>query len=99
MITERAKALGNFVRIDMENSPYTDATLDIYRNINMRYPENIGVVLQAYLRRTIKDAIELNVRNVNIRLCKGVYTEPREIAYKNNFIINRSYCLYFRRVI
>ena len=92
MITKRAKELGNFVRIDMENTPYTDSTLDIYKNINTHFPENIGVVLQTYLRRTIKDVIDLNVRNLNIRLCKGVYTEPREIAYKDNFIINRSYC-------
>jgi proline dehydrogenase len=91
MVTERAKELGNFVRIDMENSPYTDVTIEIYKNINALFPENVGTVLQAYLRRTIKDVEILNIENINIRLCKGVYSEPRKLAYKDKYIINRSY--------
>ena len=91
LITERAKELGNFVRIDMENSPYTDVTIDIYKNINALFPESVGSVLQSYLRRTIKDVENININNLNIRLCKGVYTEPRKLAYKDRFIINRSY--------
>jgi proline dehydrogenase len=91
LITERAKELGNFVRIDMENSPYTDITIDIYKNIYARFPANVGIVLQAYLRRTINDIEKFNLQYLNVRLCKGVYTEPRKIAFKDKFIVNRSY--------
>jgi proline dehydrogenase len=73
-----AAARGNFVRIDMEDSSTTDDTLRIYRELRLEGHENLGVVLQAYLRRTLHDIDGLD----NVRLCKGIYIEPPEIAYR-----------------
>jgi proline dehydrogenase len=73
-----AQARGNFVRIDMEDSSTTDRTLDLYRGLRAAGNENVGVVLQAYLRRTADDLVGLE----NVRLCKGIYVEPVEIAYR-----------------
>ncbi len=67
-----AAARGNFVRIDMEHSAVTDATLQLYREVREAGHDNVGVVLQAYLRRTIADVPGLT----NVRLCKGIYVEP-----------------------
>jgi proline dehydrogenase len=72
-----ARARGNFVRIDMEDSPTTDDTLQLYRDLRADGHENLGVVLQAYRRRTIDDVPGLD----NVRLCKGIYLEPPSIAY------------------
>ncbi len=88
-IFEKAKELGIFVRIDMEDSTCTDDTLDIYRNYRDKY--NIGTVLQAYMRRTIDDINKLSDGRLNFRLCKGIYDEPREIAYKDKEIIRSNY--------
>jgi proline dehydrogenase len=73
-----AAARGNFVRIDMEDSSTTDDTLRIYRELRREGHESLGVVLQAYLRRTLQDVDGLD----NVRLCKGIYIEPPEIAYR-----------------
>ena len=76
-----ARRHGNFVRIDMEDVTTTDATLAAYRDLHPRFP-NIGVVLQAYLRRTLADIEALPRSGANVRLCKGIYIEPRSAAYK-----------------
>jgi len=76
-----AREHGSFVRIDMEDRTTTDATLRIYRDLHARYG-NVGVVLQAYMRRTLRDIDELPEQSANIRLCKGIYVEPREVAWK-----------------
>ncbi|WP_035587440.1 proline dehydrogenase family protein [Hippea jasoniae] len=89
MIFEKAKELGIFVRIDMEDSTCVDDTLEIYRNYRDRY--NIGTVLQAYMRRTIDDIHRLSDGRLNFRLCKGIYDEPREIAYKEKDIVRDNY--------
>ena len=73
-----AKARGNFVRIDMEDSSTTERTLDLYRGLRDAGHDNLGVVLQAYLRRTVDDIPGLD----NVRLCKGIYVEPPELAYR-----------------
>jgi proline dehydrogenase len=72
-----AAARGNFVRIDMEHSAVTDATLQLYRDVRAAGHENAGVVLQAYLRRTLADVSGLT----NVRLCKGIYAEPLSVAF------------------
>ena len=77
----RAKERGNFVRIDMEDYTTTDATLRIYRELQARHG-NVGVVLQAYMRRTLNDIAELPSQGANVRLCKGIYIEPRRVAWK-----------------
>ena len=73
-----ARARGNFVRIDMEDSSTTERTLQLYRELRASGYENFGVVLQAYLRRTVDDLPGLH----NVRLCKGIYVEPQAIAYR-----------------
>jgi proline dehydrogenase len=70
-----------FVRIDMEDRTTTDFTLRLYRDLQARYG-NVGVVLQAYMRRTLADVDALPASGANVRLCKGIYVEPREVAWK-----------------
>jgi proline dehydrogenase len=70
---------GTFVRIDMEDSSTTDATFELYRELRAEGVENLGVVLQAMLKRTVADARDL--AGANVRLCKGIYLEPPEIAF------------------
>jgi proline dehydrogenase len=78
-VVEDARARRNFVRIDMEDSSTTDETLQLYRELRDEGYENVGVVLQAYLRRTLDDIAELG----NVRLCKGIYVEPPAIAFRD----------------
>jgi proline dehydrogenase len=80
-IVAAAREHGNFVRIDMEDRTTTDATLRIYRDLHARYG-NVGVVLQAYMRRTLRDIDGLPEQGASVRLCKGIYVEPREAAWK-----------------
>jgi proline dehydrogenase len=79
-IVEKAREYGNFVRIDMESSEYTERTLKIYKKLKREF-NNIGIVIQAYLRRSEDDIRELIDMGANIRLCKGAYKEPPEIAF------------------
>lgn len=80
-IVREAKALGVFVWIDMESSPYTEDTIDIYLEVLRSYGD-MGVAIQSNLRRTEEDVRRLLERGGKIRLVKGAYTEKREIAYK-----------------
>jgi proline dehydrogenase len=80
-IVVRAKEHGNFVRIDMEGTPHTQRTLDIFCRLRQKY-DNVGIVVQAYLFRTEKDVIDLNKIGAKIRLCKGAYKEPPDLAIK-----------------
>ncbi|NOX38115.1 MAG: proline dehydrogenase [Calditrichaeota bacterium] len=89
-LVEEARKHRNFVRIDMEDSSCTSDTLEIYRRLRREF-DNVGTVLQAYLRRTIQDINDLLPLKPNLRICKGIYVEPREIAYKDKFIINRNF--------
>ena len=89
-LVRRAHALKNFVRIDMEDSSCTTDTLRIYRALRNDH-SNVGVVIQAYLRRTAADVDALKDLRPNYRLCKGVYVEPPEIAFPDMRDINRNY--------
>lgn len=89
-VAEKAKALGNFVRIDMEGSAYTEKTLDLFYSIHPRFP-NVGVVIQAYLRRSETDVKELVKRGARVRLCKGAYKEPPELAFPDKKDVNANY--------
>ena len=71
-----------FVRIDMEDSTCTDDTLSLYRELRLRGQDRVGIVLQACLRRTLEDIEALRDLTPNVRLCKGIYVEPREIAFQ-----------------
>ena len=75
----------------MEDSPTTDATLRVFREIAARFPGRTGVVLQSRLRRTLADAVALGAERANIRLCKGIYLEPRPVAYEERDIIRNAF--------
>jgi proline dehydrogenase len=85
-----AKEHGNFVRIDMEDRTCTDATLQIYRDLQPRFG-NLGVVLQAYMRRTLDDISDLSEPGANVRLCKGIYIEPRATAWKGHETVRHNF--------
>jgi proline dehydrogenase len=82
-----AAARNNFVRIDMEDSSTTDRTLQLYRELHANGASNLGVVLQAYLRRTVSDLPGLD----NVRLCKGIYVEPAEIAFRESEAVRANF--------
>ena len=89
-ILEKAKGYNNFVRIDMEDSSTTDLTFDLLNKMKEKY-SNVGVVVQAYLRRTFDDVEKLNQQGTNYRLCKGIYVEPEEIAFKGRQEVRDNY--------
>lgn len=88
-VLEHAKSLNIFVRIDMEESAVTDITIKMYENMRKKY--NVGLVLQAYLRRTESDIIKLTEEKANFRICKGIYIEPEEIAFKGYDEVRQNY--------
>jgi len=81
-VVEEARRRGNFVRIDMEDSSTTDDTLRLYRGLREAGFDNVGVVLQASLRRTVADVEALADLKPSVRLCKGIYIEPAEIQFR-----------------
>ena len=95
-IVAKAASLNSFIRIDMEDSPCTDDEITLFRRLKAEFPANVGLVLQAYLKRTFSDIqqmIDLNSPElpVNYRLCKGIYVEHESIAYKKYEEINHHY--------
>ncbi len=86
-----AASRGNFVRIDMEDSSYHDGTLAIYRELREAGHENLGVVLQAYMRRAVADIRDLAELRPNVRLCKGIYIEPPAIAFRDFEAVRANY--------
>jgi len=82
-IVARAAQFNNFVRVDMEDHTCTDNTIRLFRQMHEKHPTSVGVVLQSYLHRTIADINGLLPLVPNIRICKGIYREPREIAWKD----------------
>jgi proline dehydrogenase len=92
-LAQHAKSIGNFVRIDMEDSSLTQVTLDIVRRIHAQ-PElrnSIGIVIQAYLFRSQADIEQLIVEGIRVRLCKGAYKEPAEVAFPLKADVDRNY--------
>jgi proline dehydrogenase len=81
-VVSHAQEIGNFVRIDMEDSSTTDDTLRLYRGLREEGLDNVGVVLQARLRRTLDDIESLADLAPNVRMCKGIYVEPAEVAFQ-----------------
>ena len=95
-IVAKAASYNQFVRIDMEDSPCTDMELELYKKLKVEFPNTVGLVLQAYLKRTLKDVENLMdihevAKPLNFRLCKGIYVEPEEISYKKYEEINAHY--------
>jgi proline dehydrogenase len=90
-IVRDAARRGNFVRIDMEDSTCTDDTLALYRGLRADGQENVGIVLQARLKRTLSDIDALRSLRPNVRLCKGIYLESPAIAFQDDDVIRRSF--------
>jgi proline dehydrogenase len=91
MVVEDAASRGNFVRIDMEDSSTTDDTLRLYRELREEGHDNVGVVLQAMLRRTQSDIAALAELKPSVRVCKGIYVEPAELAYQDYEAVRASF--------
>jgi len=89
-IVSHAKNYNNFVRFDMEGSHHTQRTLDIFYRIRERF-DNVGIVIQAYLYRSEKDIQDLNRIKAKVRICKGAYKEPKEIAIKKMKDIRKNF--------
>jgi proline dehydrogenase len=90
-MVKHADETNNFVRIDMEGSEYTEATIAMTERLTARYPGRVGTVLQAYLFRTADDARRLVEQGIRIRLCKGAYKEPADIAFADKADVDRNY--------
>lgn len=91
-LVQRAKELNTFVRIDMEDSSCTTDTLGIYSKIRREF-DDVGFVIQAYMRRSLNDIQQqaADHKHVNVRVCKGIYVESRDIAYKDMAIVNANF--------
>jgi proline dehydrogenase len=95
-IVQKAASFHNFIKIDMEDSQCVDLEIELFRRLKAEFPKSVGLVLQAYLKRTRRDLenmLDLNTQEVplNYRLCKGIYIEPAEIAYKKYLEINQHF--------
>lgn len=95
-IVAKAASYRGYIRIDMEDSPCTDDEIWLFRKLRAEFPRNVGLVVQAYLKRTLKDLVDMMDLHtpdlpLNYRLCKGIYVEPEAIAYKKYEEINHHY--------
>ncbi len=95
-IVAKAAEYNNFLRVDMEDSPCVNLEIDMYRKLKAEFPDNVGLVLQSYMRRTMQDVenmMDMHTEEapLNFRLCKGIYVEPKEIAYKKYEEVNENY--------
>ncbi len=97
-ILRHAKSHNNFLRIDMENSPYTQRTIDLYQK-NIHNYDKMGIVLQAYLKRSLEDAQALSAPGFNTRICKGIYNEPSNIAFKESTEIQDNFFLITKEIL
>jgi proline dehydrogenase len=90
-ILDAAQANGFFVRIDMEDSPFTSVTLDVFETMWQQGYRNAGVVLQSYLPRSEQDAARMNELGARVRLVKGAYKEPKDVAYQAKADVDAAY--------
>jgi proline dehydrogenase len=98
-LAAHAGRLGNFVRIDMEESRHVDATIDIYRRLRHAGVDNVGMVVQSYLHRSERDLEDLLPLRPNLRLCKGAYLEPPEVAYPSKEAVDAAYVRLLERAL
>src|SRR5262249_17903828 len=97
-IVEAARRHDNFVRIDMEDSSKTDATLRIFKRLYGEYG-NVGIVLQAYLYRTEKDVDDALAMGARVRLCKGAYKEPEEVAFPKKSEVDANFVKLMKKLL
>ena len=98
-MVEHAASIDSFVRIDMESSDYTEATIAMTERLNNRFPGRVGTVLQAYLYRTAEDTERLLAQGIRIRLCKGAYKEPPTVAFPNKADVDANYVKLMKRMV
>jgi proline dehydrogenase len=98
-MVEHAAAARSFVRIDMEGSPYTEATIAITERLAAQFPGSVGTVLQAYLYRTEADAERLLGQGIRIRLCKGAYKEGPDVAFASKAEVDANYVKLMKRMV
>ena len=98
-IVARAATLGNFVRLEMEGSAYTQRTLDLFRAVYSRYPESLGIVLQSYLYRTDRDLEEIIALGARVRIVKGAYKEPATVAYPHKSDVDAAFRRHVERLL
>ena len=98
-LVRKAQHKGIFVRMDMENTPYTDVTLDFYKRLRANGYDNVGVVIQAYLKRSEQDILSLLDYAPSVRLCKGIYVESADVAFKDADEIRNNYKMLLRLLL
>lgn len=98
-LAQRARGFGLFMRLDMENTPYTDKTLRLYRRLREDGFDNVGIVLQAMLHRCEQDVRDLREYRPSVRLCKGIYREPRHLAWAGRQEVRDSYKRLLRLIV
>ncbi len=98
-ILTRAKELDIFVRIDMESTEYTERTLDIFQELHDKFGNLVGIVIQSYLRRSASDIEMLVERGARVRLCKGAYAEPPELAFQDMKDVRSSFVALMERLV
>jgi proline dehydrogenase len=98
-ILDKAESLDNFIRFDMESSEYTQRTLNAFEKLWAEGRRNIGVVLQAYLKRSAGDVARMNELGARVRLCKGAYNEPPTVAFKNKADVDRNFVELMRMLL
>lgn len=98
-LVAHAASINSFVRLDMEGSDYTEATLSMTERLHERFPGRIGTVLQAYLYRTAEDAERLLKQGIRIRLCKGAYKEPPHLAFPSKADVDANYARLMKRMV
>ncbi|HZZ37536.1 MAG TPA: proline dehydrogenase family protein [Acidobacteriaceae bacterium] len=100
-LVQHATQIGSFVRVDMEGTPYTQATVDMVRRLHAR-PEfrgHVGIVIQAYLRRSADDIAALLSDGIRIRLCKGAYNEPPDLAFPDKADVDRNFVALMQKLV
>jgi len=92
-LVDHAHDVDSFVRVDMEGSPYTQATIDMVRRLNQNAKSSgrVGIVIQSYLRRSESDIEDLCGQSIPVRLCKGAYKEPSDVAFPDKHDVDRNY--------
>lgn len=98
-VIRRAQAHDNFVRIDMEGSAYTERTLAMFKRLHAVFGKHVGIVLQAYLHRTQADVEQMIELGARVRLCKGAYLEPPEVAFPDKADVDRNYVVCMKRLL
>jgi proline dehydrogenase len=98
-ILEAAQEVDGFVRIDMEGSDYTERTMRIFTQLHDRFPDNVGIVLQAMLHRTAQDVIDMIERGARVRLVKGAYAEPESVAIQSKKEVDENFRMLMRHLM